>query len=73
MRLRARADARPPRSGSRKRTRVSDKTVSGKSGGDLLFHALRQSTIGAAAFHGRVRDGIGWDDCAMTTRLAGNG
>jgi hypothetical protein len=28
-------------------------------GGDLLFHALRRSTIGAEGFHGRVRDGIG--------------
>ena len=28
-------------------------------GGDLLSHALRQSTIGAGAFDGRVRDGIG--------------
>ena len=41
-------------------------------GGDLLFRALRQSTIGAAAFHGRVRDGIGWDDSAMTTRQTEN-
>jgi hypothetical protein len=29
-------------------------------GGDLLFHVLRRSTIGAEGFHGRVRDGIGW-------------
>jgi hypothetical protein len=28
-------------------------------GGDLLFHVLRRSTIGAEGFHGRVRDGIG--------------
>src|SRR5712672_4100294 len=28
-------------------------------GGDLLFRALRRSTIGAEGFHGRVRDGIG--------------
>src|SRR6476646_9482975 len=32
---------------------------SGRSGGDLLFRALRRSTIGAEGFHGRVRDGIG--------------
>src|SRR3954462_14859 len=32
----------------------------GGSGGDLLFRALRRSTIGAEGFHGRVRDGIGW-------------
>jgi hypothetical protein len=28
-------------------------------GGDLLFHTLGCSTIGAEGFHGRVRDGIG--------------
>ena len=32
---------------------------SGRPGGDLLFRALRRSTIGAEGFHGRVRDGIG--------------
>ena len=31
----------------------------GRLGGDLLSHVLRRSTIGAEAFHGRVRDGIG--------------
>src|SRR5438552_2675662 len=31
----------------------------GGPGGDLLFRALRRSTIGAEGFHGRVRDGIG--------------
>ena len=36
--------------------------VHGRPGGDLLSRALRRSTIGAAGFHGRVRDGIGcWD------------
>ena len=34
----------------------------------LLFHALRQSTIGATWFHGRVRDGIGWGTGAMATK-----
>jgi hypothetical protein len=33
--------------------------ASGGPGGDLLFRALRRSTIGAEGFHGRVRDGIG--------------
>ena len=47
-----------------------DKTALRGPGGDLLFRALRQSTIGADAFHFRVRDGIGWDDAAITTRLA---
>ena len=37
-------------------------------GGDLLFHRLSDSTIGAEGFHGRVRDGIGWDTDAMATR-----
>ena len=31
----------------------------GRSGGDRLSRVLRHSTIGAGAFHGRVRDGIG--------------
>jgi len=33
--------------------------VLGRPGGDLLFRALRHSTIGAEAFDGRVRNGIG--------------
>ena len=37
-------------------------------GNDLLFHALRQSTIGANSFHGRVRDGIGCLSVAIVTR-----
>ena len=37
-------------------------------GDDLLFHRLGDSTIGAVGFHGRVRDGIGWDTDAMATR-----
>ena len=42
-----------------------------KPGGDLLFHRLSDSTIGAVRFHGRVRDGIGWGTDAMTTKLWG--
>ena len=34
-------------------------TALGGPGGDLLSRVLRQSTIGAEAFDGRVRDGIG--------------
>ncbi len=30
--------------------------------------AFRRTTIGAGAFHFRVRDGIGWDHAAMITR-----
>jgi hypothetical protein len=36
-------------------------------GGDLLSRALRHSTMGAGAFHGRVRDGIGCSSLAMAT------
>ena len=42
-----------------------------KPGGDLLFHCLGSSTIGAVRFHGRVRDGIGWVTDAMATKLWG--
>ena len=41
--------------------------MAGRPGNDLLSRALRQSTIGATDFHGRVRNGIGWDTCAITT------
>jgi hypothetical protein len=42
-------------------------------GDDLLSHVLRQSTIGAKAFDGRVRDGIGSGRLARATRPARNG
>ena len=42
-----------------KRKRVFGGTDLGGPGGDLLSRVLRQSTIGAEAFDGRVRDGIG--------------
>lgn len=45
----------------------------GRPGGDLLSHALRRSTMGAEGFHGRVRDGIGWDTLARTTRSSKGG
>ena len=47
---------------------IVDLSLLGRPGGDLLSHALRRSTIGAEGFHGRVRDGIGWDTLAMATR-----
>ena len=34
-------------------------------GSDLLSHGLSHTTIGAGAFHFRVRDGIGWDHAAV--------
>src|ERR1700712_2944825 len=40
----------------------------GGPGGDLLSRALRHSTMGAGAFHGRVRDGIGCRRPAKATR-----
>ncbi len=46
-------------------------TRSTKPGGALLFHRLSASTIGAAWFHVRVRDGIGWVTDAMATKLCG--
>ena len=53
--------------------RVEDISVLGRPGSDLLFQALRLSTIGAGEFNGRVRDGIGFRPPASTTRSAKNG
>ena len=39
-------------------------------GSDLLSHGLSHTTIGAGAFHFRVRDGIGWDHAAVSAREA---
>src|SRR5580704_7270739 len=54
----------------RRRGRLS---VLCRPGDDLLSHVLRQSTIGAKAFDGRVRDGIGSYHLAKATRPAKNG
>ena len=43
-----------------------------RPGGDLLSQVLRHSTIGADAFDGRVRDGIGSGHVARATRPAKN-
>ena len=72
--------AAPPRDTSQLRRRVWD-VVNGfwiwcvlhvarapMPGDDLLFHRLSDSTIGAVGFHGRVRNGIGWDTDAIATR-----
>src|SRR6266436_5557276 len=48
-------------------------SVLGRPGSDLLFQALRLSTIGAGEFNGRVRDGIGFSLPANTTRPAKDG
>jgi hypothetical protein len=42
----------------------------GRPGNDLLSQVLRHSTIGAEAFDGRVRDGIGSCHFAKATRPA---
>ena len=39
-----------------------------RPGGDPLSHRSNGSTLGAARFHGRVRNGVGWDPRALTTR-----
>ena len=39
-------------------------------GSDLLSHGLSHTTIGACAFHFRVRDGIGWYHAAVSAREA---
>ena len=44
--------------------------VFGRPGSDLLSQVLRHSTIGAEAFNGRVRDGIGFGRLARATRPA---
>lgn len=44
--------------------------VLGRPGSDLLSRVLRQSTIGAEEFNGRVRDGNGFRLLATTTRPA---
>ena len=41
-----------------------------RPGNDLLSQVLRHSTIGAEAFDGRVRDGIGSSHFAKVTRPA---
>ena len=58
---------------SRFEHRVEDISVFCRPGSDLLFQALRLSTIGAGEFNGRVRDGIGFRLSANTTRSAKDG
>lgn len=66
------ACGRPLRSASRAvRFRELRRYVAfGRPGSDLLSRVLRRSTIGAGAFHGRVRNGNGCGRPAMTTRSA---
>ena len=46
---------------------MSVKDPAGWPGGDRLSRSLSCSTMGAEVFHGRVRDGIGCVNLAMTT------
>lgn len=48
----------------------ADNIAFSRPGSDLLSRVLRRSTIGAGAFHGRVRNGNGCSHPAMTTRSA---
>src|SRR3974390_147115 len=69
----ARCKPKPPQEGLRRLlpvTIVKRVSVLGRPGSDLLFQALRLSTIGAGEFNGRVRDGIGYWLPAKTTRPA---
>src|ERR1700722_19641310 len=50
------------------REEIVKRSVLCRPGSDLLFQALRLSTIGAGDFDGRVRDGIGYRLPAVTTR-----
>ena len=63
----------PPRArnvmgGHEARNRRRRKCALFRSGGDLLSHALRRSTIGATVLNHRVRNGIGCFTRAMTTK-----
>ena len=53
-----------------KRPRPFDRGLDEAPGSDLLSHGLSHTTIGACAFHFRVRDGIGWDHAAVSAREA---
>ena len=49
---------------------ISRNNILGMPGNDLLSRL--GSTIGAGAFHGRVRNGIGWGRSANITRQTKN-
>ena len=62
--------AAPPRAKARKGPCVDGRKEGsdlGGSGDDLLSRVLRHSTMGAEAFNGRVRDGIGFGRLAWIT------
>ena len=59
---------RDPSEEQKKPRCVSSGVLGVNPGDDLLSHGLGHTTIGAAAFHFRVRDGIGWCHSANFTR-----
>ena len=48
--------------------RITVEALDEAPGSDLLSHGLSHTTIGAGAFHFRVRDGIGWYHTAVSAR-----
>ncbi len=56
-------------SGTKKPTTPADRGVGWILATTYSRTAYRRTTIGAAAFHFRVRNGAGWCHCAMITRL----
>src|SRR5579872_4632212 len=69
FRQRRTAAAKPKGLGSRRFERCEEEFPAlCRPGNDLLSHVLRHSTIGAKAFDGRVRDGIGSYHFAEATR-----
>src|SRR5438045_4484634 len=69
------AETKKPRADARGflRSEGGQDSVFGRPGGDRLSRVLRRSTMGAGGFNGRVRNGIGWNSPAMTTRPAKHG
>ena len=61
---------RYPKPHKAKATRLGWPLLCEAPGSDLLSHGLSHTTIGADAFHFRVRDGIGWYHVAMSAREA---
>ena len=58
----------PSRTKTKPRLRETGFCFKKNPGDDLLLHGLSHTTIGAAVFHFRVRDGIGWYHSAVVTR-----
>ena len=50
------------------RVRLGVEVLRGKPGGDLLSRDIPRTIIGAAPFHGPVRDGKAWFQQAVVVR-----